>query len=625
MKYKRMLSILSAAAVLLAGCAGENGADAAQTTDETAAAVTETEGAESSAAEADSPADTAVPMVDSSKWNYNEEDGVYWQVGIAYCANPVDLTYETMGIFVPEAYFDAEDNGDGTYTCSLNGEGTVGAYTAGTAPIVIPVNTPGYMSMTAPTDYVSSASQYTDAGFVYVNAGCRGRNEGAPAGVADLKAAVRYLRYHGGSLPGSLDRIFTFGMSGGGAQSALMGVTGDSELYTPYLEAIGAVMGVSDAIAGAMCWCPITNLDYADAAYEWNLGVTRTGLSEEMQTLSDGLAEKFAEYVNELELKDGDGNVLVLEPSESGIYQAGSYYEYIKEVIETSLNHFLEDTEFPYTTSAGGRGGFGGGPEGAPEGRPDMAGAAGHGGGRPEAADEAGTDAAAGAANGFVDENGQFQNDGINRGQTKSEPSEPTTYETVEDYIASLNAEIEWVIYDSAANTASITSVEDFVRNCKQASKSLGAFDDLEGTQGENTLFGYGDGAGAHFDAVMAELLKDDEDYGAAYAADLEKTDFAGNTVGTRVDMYNPMYYLCGYYDGYGTSNVAKYWRIRTGINQSDTALSTEVNLTLALENYGREVDFETVWGMEHTMAERTGSAAENFIEWVNESLADGD
>lgn len=47
-----------------------------------------------------------------------------------------------------------------------------------------------------------------------------------------------------------------------------------------------------------------------------------------------------------------------------GRYQAGSYYEYVKEVIETSLNNFLEDTEFPYDADASsdkGKGGPGGG------------------------------------------------------------------------------------------------------------------------------------------------------------------------------------------------------------------------------------------------------------------------
>jgi hypothetical protein len=33
-----------------------------------------------------------------------------------------------------------------------------------------------------------------------------------------------------------MDNFYTFGMSGGGAQSALAGATGDSPLYTPYLR-----------------------------------------------------------------------------------------------------------------------------------------------------------------------------------------------------------------------------------------------------------------------------------------------------------------------------------------------------------------------------------------------------
>lgn len=93
-----------------------------------------------------------------------------------------------------------------------------------------------------------------------------------------------------------------------------------------------------------------------------------------------------------------------------------------------------------------------------------------------------------------------------------------------------------------------------------------------------------------------------------------------GNTVDVRLNMYNPMYYISPCYDGYQTSDVAKFWRIRTGINQSDTALCTEINLALGLENYSdtSDVDFETVWGQGHTEAERTGSSMENFIAWLN-------
>lgn len=534
----------------------------------------------------------ALAKIDNTKWNYNAEDNVYWQVGIQYCANPVDLTYETLGIFVPAEYMNATDNGDGTFTCELNLDGKVGDYTAETAPIVIPVETPGYMAMEAPTDYVSGVKNYTDAGFIYVNAGCRGRNEGAPAAITDLKAAVRYLRYNGDNMAGSMDRIFTFGMSGGGAQSALMGATGNSDLYTPYLNAIGAVEGFSDAVAGSMCWCPIINLDYADEAYEWNMGITRTDLSDDMQELSDNMAKAFAEYINELGLKDEEGNVLTLSESENGIYQSGSYYEYIKSEIERSLNNFLSDTTFPYTTGESNTG-LGGGMR-------DIAG-----------------DVNEGNMQGL----NEFEAaDGINREPVKSTAQESKTYATAQEYIDDLNKDIQWVNYDSQSNTATITSVEDFVTVCKNASKSIGAFDDLNAAQGENTLFGYGDGSGAHFDSIMAELLKDTE-YGAAYAEDLSKTDSQGNTVDYRVNMYNPMYFIEDYYDGYGSADVAKYWRIRTGINQGDTALSTEINLALALESYGADVDFETVWGEGHTMAERTGNSTDNFIQWVNECL----
>ncbi len=114
-------------------------------------------------------------------------------------------------------------------------------------------------------------------------------------------------------------------------------------------------------------------------------------------------------------------------------------------------------------------------------------------------------------------------------------------------------------------------------------------------------LFGYGDGTGSHFDAIMAALLQDNAQYGEAYANDLQKTDALGNTVAYRLNMYNPMYYLEDYYDGYQTANVASYWRIRTGINQGDTALCTEVNLALALQNYGVDVDFLQPYGVKAT------------------------
>ncbi len=368
---------------------------------------------------------TNLSKIDPSAWQYNADDDVYYQIGISYCETPADTTYETLAVFVPGSYMTGTENGDGTWTCEINSEGTVGSYTAENAPIVMPINTPGYSAQSALTDY-TSVTEYTGEGFVYVHAGCRGRDAGAPAGVTDLKAAVRYVRYTDDTLPGDAESIFTFGMSGGGAQSSLMGSTGDSSLYEPYLEQIGAVSGVSDAGLGSMCWCPIT-------------------------------------------------------------------------------------------------------------------------------------------------------------------------------------------------------SIEAFVSAFKSASKNLGAFDQLDGGQGENTLFGYGDGNGAHFDATLAGILSElENEYASAYAEDLTKTDSAGNTVDVRLNMYTPLYYLLESEEGYQTSQVAKYWRIRTGIAQGDCALATEMDLALALENIDtvESVDFETIWGAGHTQAERTGNSTDNFIQWVNDCMS---
>ena len=568
---------------------------------------------------------TNLSKIDMSKWEYNADDNVYYQIGISYCETPADSSYETLAVFVPGDYFSGTENGDGTYTCEINPDASVNGYSAKTAPIVMPIETPGYTAQAALTSY-TSLTEYMEAGLVYVHAGCRGRDAGAPAGVADLKAAIRYLRYTDEDTPGDAERIFVFGMSGGGAQSAVVGVSGDSDLYTPYLEQIGAVQGVSDAVYGSMDWCPITNLDSADEAYEWMMGVTRSGLSEDEQAISDAMAAAFAEYINNLGIKDEKGSVLTLEESAEGIYQSGSYYDYIVAVIEESLNHFLEDTEFPYDSSAstgndGGPGGMGG------FGRPEGNGFGGFGG----------TDGETDGEREFrgMDGNGGFggtgdgsyeENDNISRTDTSNGITISGTYETVEDYIDALNANGTWVTYDAESNTASITGIEDFVTAFKSTSKNLGAFDQLDAGQGENVLFGYGDGNGAHFDAVLAEILNDlGNDYASDFASDLQKTDALGYTAEQRLNMYTPLYYLLDSEEGYGTSTPAKYWRIRTGIAQSDTSLTTEVNLALALENYSgvESVDFATVWGQQHVKAERTGNSTTNFIEWVNGCMKD--
>jgi hypothetical protein len=217
---------------------------------------------------------------------------------------------------------------------------------------------------------------------------------------------------------------------------------------------------------------------------------------------------------------------------------------------------------------------------------------------------------------------------------SSSDSSDNTTYNTAKDYIASLNGNDTWIEYDESTNTAKITSLEAFVKHYKNPSKSAPAFDDLNRSQAENGLFGLDANGSDHFDKIASALLKNNSDkyskfsdyssdYVNEYSSDLEKTDSLNNTIKTRVDMYNPMYYLCDYYDGAGSSDVAKYWRINTGIEQGDTSQCVDVNLYLGvLGKVGSDnVEFSTVWGQGHTQAERTGDSAGNFINWVNKCL----
>ena len=50
-----------------------------------------------------------------------------------------------------------------------------------------------------------------------------------------------------------------------------------------------------------------------------------------------------------------------------------------------------------------------------------------------------------------------------------------------------------------------------------------------------------------------------------------------------RLNMYNPMYYLSNYYEGYKMSDVADYFRINTGIFQSDTGNVVEKSIYIWL------------------------------------------
>lgn len=301
---------------------------------------------------------------------------------IPYVTNPADKNMQRLSIYVPEAYYRGEK---------------IGTYDLKTAPIFMPNTVGGYMPGPVERPGVNfmgktNASFYAILrGCVVVSAGVRGREmtdeEGrfigtAPAVICDMKAAVRYLRHNAACIPGDTDRIITNGTSAGGACSALMGATGDHPDYERYLEEMGAARE-KDHIFAASCYCPITNLDHADMAYEWEFeGIseyhtmrmeapaekeTETGkvpgseerskeepavrelkmtpvhgeMSAEQQRWSQELAKAFPAYVNSLGLRDETGRPIELD--EAG---RGSLADYIMEQVERSAKGQLSTGDF---------------------------------------------------------------------------------------------------------------------------------------------------------------------------------------------------------------------------------------------------------------------------------------
>lgn len=290
---------------------------------------------------------------------------------IRYCSNPVDEIQE-MNLFVPEDYYEGKEK---------NG------YSLKTAPIFIPNTVGGYMpgSVDEPgKDFlgrINTIFEGLDHGYVLVSPGIRGRSSGSrsdeffvggtvhktdtemgkytgksPALVVDMKAVVRYLRHNKANIPGDTERIITSGTSAGGALSSIIGATGNSRDYIPYLNAIGAA-DERDDIFAANCYCPIHNLENADAAYEWmfcgindfhrmNMKLVDGKpvmipvdgeMTQEQIALSPQLKALFPAYVNSLSLKDENGNALTLDANGEG-----SFKELVKKWVIVSAQNELE-------------------------------------------------------------------------------------------------------------------------------------------------------------------------------------------------------------------------------------------------------------------------------------------
>ena len=278
---------------------------------------------------------------------------------IIYVKNPVDTNFQKLSIFVPETYYEGN---------------SIGTYNLKTAPIFFPNTVGGYMPGAPERPGINKFLKKPNAtfyallhGYIVVSPGARGRglkNENgkftgtAPACIVDLKAAVRYLRHNKEIIPGDVEKIISNGTSAGGALSSLLGSTGNHPDYEPYLKELGAT-DERDDIFAASCYCPITNLENADKAYEWEFcGLNDyhkvkferiecspnpkiTPINGEMSKLQIDLSTKlkalFPEYLNKLNLKSSTGTPLTIDDEGNGTFK-----DYIKSFVIKSAQKELD-------------------------------------------------------------------------------------------------------------------------------------------------------------------------------------------------------------------------------------------------------------------------------------------
>ena len=486
---------------------------------------------------------------------------------LVYVRKPYDPESQMLSVYIPEAYF--------------NG-GTVNGFTAKTAPIFMPNGVGGYMpgKIEEPLEEsryggANAALYALSNGYVVVSPAVRGRSlkhkngyetGKAPALIVDYKAAVRFVRHNrkAGRIPaGDTEKIISSGTSAGGALSALLGAAGNAKEYQPYFNELGAARERDDIFA-AMAYCPITNLENADMAYEWmfhnaseyyNAGPARrmppaannaspggtvqdrpanapaeavkgTAITPEQKEISAELKEKFTEYLNGLDVRDSLGNRLNLSPNGDGLFR-----EYIESL---------------YLKSA---------------------------------------------------------QDAIDTGEDVSK----TPWLTVSDNIA--------VHMDFDKYVAAVKRL-----------KGVPAFDAFDLSTGENNEFGTYDITNKHFTrfalehskSVKVPSLKEEEtirkekaetvrNASPVEALRLQKTALEEQMEKDKLDlslymadssiitMMNPMYYI-----GRTKVQTAPHWRIRHGALDRDTALAIPALLALKLKNNGKSVDFKVAWGYGH-------------------------
>ncbi len=269
---------------------------------------------------------------------------------VTYAAKPCAPDFQIMNIFVRE---DMKDDHSAPIFF-VHRDGGVGESEPWSPEMEIKDQTTRFVinghvhsSAIVETKKESVIARILKEGFVIASPAVRGREtkvEGCfvgrgeiPQTIIDLKAAVRYLRHNRGLVPGNPEKIISEGASSGGGSSALLGASGNSSIYSKYLEEIGAA-DERDDVYMAIVDSPIHDFEHIDIAYEWQFGPDYAkGLfadDPDSAALSREAANEFIKYVDELKL---------INPATRAPLSItdGSYTDLFMEKLNESLNVFL--------------------------------------------------------------------------------------------------------------------------------------------------------------------------------------------------------------------------------------------------------------------------------------------
>ena len=545
-------------------------------------------------------------------WFYDESYECWCLEDILYTEKTTTPAFQRLSIFVPRPYL--------TGSGQRNPTGRSGAYTAETAPVIFENNAAGYMQM--PHTWLGGprceAEKYLKRGMVYVTCGCRGRDSRdsnghlcgqAPWTLIDLKTAIRFLRHNAGCLPGDWNRIISVGFSAGGAMSALLGVSGNSPLFDAYLKANGAFLDESDSVYASQIYCPVTDLEHADMAYEWQFAADHesepgpTGPGGKMSgfqlALSEVLRERYIHYLNGLKLKDPETETM-LGLNEDG---EGSAYDYLVSLLEKAATKHLRKMEagalnLPYSAEDYISGNYLRTVRELPFGK-----------NKKEDADRhyAGSE-------GSLPDDGRPKDPPLSLGEMLLRPPKGTPYHGIVFPTREVPGtdKRNWLSWDG--EKAHIRSLEDYTLQHRRRQKPCTAFDALDMSSAENGEFGTPVRSVSHFSTDVLEAVSSlknrfPEEVENALAQAVSDEDLAQKLL-----LMNPVL-LLDREDG----EKARFFRIRTGASDADTSLMVSAVLALKLQKCGYTTDYALVWDQPHCEADYPGEVCDWIVEICGE------